>query len=126
VLVSTGGVLIVGGIILLIVLILRKKQKNEKNRKNEQQQNKENSTLESSLEFTTKQTQLLTANPSLLHRSQIPFSELTLEKEIGEGSYGKVCLGKWNAAPVAFKFCKKKGKIEEFMREIRLMMYVSI
>jgi uncharacterized protein (DUF169 family) len=36
-----------------------------------------------------------------------------------------VCLGKWNAAPVALKFCRQKEKIEDFMREIKLMMYVS-
>jgi serine/threonine protein kinase len=47
---------------------------------------------------------------------------LTIEKKIGTGGYGKVCLGKWNAAPVALKFCKKKGNLEDFMREIQLMM----
>jgi predicted Ser/Thr protein kinase len=51
-------------------------------------------------------------------------NELVIEKEIGEGSYGRVCLGKWNAAPVALKFCRKKGKLDEFMHEVRLMMYV--
>jgi hypothetical protein len=58
--------------------------------------------------------------------SQVAFNELTIEKEIGEGSYGKVCLGKWNKALVALKFCKKKGKMEEFMAEVKLMMYVLI
>jgi serine/threonine protein kinase len=59
---------------------------------------------------------------SLLKRSQITFTELTVERKIGTGSYGKVCLGKWNAAPVALKFCRKKGNLEDFMREIRLMI----
>jgi len=60
---------------------------------------------------------------SLLKRSQvITFTELKVEKKIGTGSYGKVCLGQWNAAPVALKFCRKKGNLEDFMREIRLMM----
>jgi serine/threonine protein kinase len=57
--------------------------------------------------------------------SQIKFEELTIEKEIGEGAYGRVCLGKWNSAVVALKFCKKKGKIEEFLKEVDLMMYVG-
>jgi predicted Ser/Thr protein kinase len=57
-----------------------------------------------------------------LQYSQISFSELVVGNEIGEGSYGKVCLGKWNNAVVALKFCRKRGKEEEFMREVRLMI----
>jgi predicted Ser/Thr protein kinase len=53
----------------------------------------------------------LSPSEILLPRSQITFNELKIEKELGEGSYGKVCVGKWNSAPVALKFCKKKGKI---------------
>jgi predicted Ser/Thr protein kinase len=64
------------------------------------------------------------SNITSLQRSQVPFSTLKIEKEIGEGSYGKLYLGKWNAAPVALKFCKQKDKMEDFMREIQLMMYV--
>jgi len=56
--------------------------------------------------------------------SQIAFNEIVVEKKIGEGSYGKVCLGKWNKAPVALKYCRRKGNIDEFMKEIRLMLYV--
>jgi hypothetical protein len=67
---------------------------------------------------------LETAEFSTLRRSQISFEELVVEKEIGEGSYGKVCFGKWNGAPVALKFCKKKGSVEDFMKEVKLMMYV--
>jgi hypothetical protein len=117
------------GLILLIVFIKRrKKRKSEKKRKNEQQLNENNSMTQQTQESisTTIQTQLSTTLASSFHKSQISFSELIIEKELGEGSYGKVCLGKWNAAPVALKLCKKKGKIEEFMREIKLMMYVSI
>jgi predicted Ser/Thr protein kinase len=44
----------------------------------------------------------------MIKHSQIAFKDLVVEKEIGEGSYGKVCFGTWNNAPVAFKFCKKK------------------
>jgi predicted Ser/Thr protein kinase len=49
------------------------------------------------------------------------FDELAIEKEIGEGGYGKVYLGKWSGAPVALKFCRKKGKIDEFIKEVKLM-----
>jgi hypothetical protein len=34
-----------------------------------------------------------------------------------------VCLGKWNSALVALKFCRKKGNLEDFMREAQIMMY---
>jgi predicted Ser/Thr protein kinase len=59
---------------------------------------------------------------NLMKRSQISFNEIQVEKELGEGSYGKVYLGKWNGAPVALKFCKKKGIMEEFLKEVKLMM----
>jgi hypothetical protein len=62
------------------------------------------------------------AQISLLNRSQVAFTELKVERKIGMGSYGKVCLGKWNAAPVALRFCRKKGNVEDFMREMQLMM----
>jgi predicted Ser/Thr protein kinase len=53
---------------------------------------------------------------------QIPFEELLIEKEIGRGHYGKVCLGKWKGHYVALKFCKEKGSLEEFLREANVMM----
>jgi hypothetical protein len=134
VLISIVGVLIVGGIILLIVLILRKKRKNEKKRKNDQQSNEtypslqtlESTNTATQIQLSTNHTDLFTNSTSKLQRSQIAFSQLEIVREIGKGGYGKVCLGKWNAAPVALKFCKKKRKVEDFLREIKLMMYVSI
>jgi len=45
---------------------------------------------------------------------------------LGEGGYGKVCVGKWRAAPVALKFCKNKGKLDEFINEIKLMLYAIL
>jgi hypothetical protein len=115
------------GLILLIVFIKRRKKRNNEKRKNEQY-NENDSMTQLTLEsiYTTTQTDLSTSSASSMAKSQISFKELTIEKELGEGGYGKVCLGKWNAAPVALKFCKKKGNIEDFMREIRLMMFVSI
>jgi serine/threonine protein kinase len=80
-----------------------------------------------------KQTEVLQSiQPSLLSsispikRSQISFNELTIEKEIAEGSYGKVYLGKWNGVSVALKFCKRKGNIDEFQNEVKLMLYVFL
>jgi predicted Ser/Thr protein kinase len=78
----------------------------------------------------TKQTELLQpiqpplSTISPIKRSQISFNELTIEKEIGIGSYGKVYAGKWNGAPVALKFCKRKGDSEEFLKEVKLMLYM--
>jgi LPXTG-motif cell wall-anchored protein len=120
VLIPIVGVLIAGGIVLWI---LRKKRK----RKNEQQLNENNLIAQQTVEKTntTNRTQLLTTLANSLQKSEISYNDLTIENKIGTGSYGKVCLGKWNAAPVALKFCKKKGNLEDFMREIQLMMYVS-
>jgi hypothetical protein len=125
VLISIGDVLIVGGIILLIVLILRKKRKKKK-RKNEQ--NEPLSTIQQTVETsnTTILTDLLTKSSTTTQKSQISFNELIVEKKIGIGGYGEVFLGKWNSAPVAIKFCKNKGEMDGFIREIKLMMYVSI
>jgi predicted Ser/Thr protein kinase len=54
----------------------------------------------------------------------ISYEELIVENEIGIGSYGKVCLGKWNNSRVALKFCKEKVSIQDFLREAKIMMYV--
>jgi len=57
-----------------------------------------------------------------MSRLQIPYKDLIIEKDIGEGGYGKVQLGRWNSAPVALKFCRTKTNTEEFMREVKLMV----
>jgi predicted Ser/Thr protein kinase len=67
-----------------------------------------------------------TESRNISKHCQISYNELVIEKEIGGGSYGKVCLGKWNNAPVALKFCRKKENIEDFAKEIRVMMYVVV
>jgi c-src tyrosine kinase len=54
---------------------------------------------------------------------QIPFEELILEKEIGRGHYGKVCLGRWKNISVALKFCRERGSMDDFIREANVMMY---
>jgi len=57
------------------------------------------------------------------HRTtQIAFNELVVERDIGDGSYGKVYLGRWNHAPVALKFCKKRDTVRALLAEIRVMI----
>jgi predicted Ser/Thr protein kinase len=140
---SAVAVLIVATIILLAVLIRtkrkNKKLKNEKNTEMFSIESETNLAQTSSQQGTrtefvasqqtvalpqssTSQSVFATVFPSpSVRRSQITFMELTVEKKIGTGSYGKVYLGRWNAAPVALKFCRKKGNLEDFVREIRLM-----
>jgi predicted Ser/Thr protein kinase len=65
--------------------------------------------------FICAETKFLTNNP------QIIFKEIVVEIEFGEGSYGKVFLGKWNDAPVALKFCRNNVKFDEFISQIKIM-----
>jgi predicted Ser/Thr protein kinase len=74
----------------------------------------------------TNQTQLLETSGTFTKYSQISMNEIAIVKELGEGSYGKVCLGKWRAARVALKFCKNKEKLDEFINEMKLMMYAIL
>jgi len=132
--------LIAIGLILFLVLFI-KRRKQQKKRKTEQEssQNESNpatltvqdhnyvslnpvsNTNPSESDISIRRESVFSSASATKH-SQVSFNEIIVEREIGEGSYGKVCLGKWNAAPVALKFCKRKGKIDDFMREIRLMI----
>jgi hypothetical protein len=114
----------VGLILLIVVIKRRKKQKNEKKRKNEQQLNENNSMIHTVEATNNSSLTELSTIANSLQKSKISFNELAIEKKIGTGSYGKVCLGKWNTAPVALKFCKNTNRINTFINEIRLMMYV--
>jgi hypothetical protein len=142
------GTLLVGGGIVVLVILLRRKRKQKKStqiankddktkpvtsdengamlesrRQTVMLENETNSKEMSHSEVIYNKETITQSANSLLKRSQvITFTELKVEKKIGTGSYGKVCLGQWNAAPVALKFCRKKGNLEDFMREIRLMM----
>jgi predicted Ser/Thr protein kinase len=64
-------------------------------------------------------------NVERIKKHQIPFEQLEVEKELGKGAYGQVCLGLWNGAPVALKFCKEKAGLNEFLKEANLTMYVN-
>jgi len=46
----------------------------------------------------------------------IAFNQLVVEREIGEGSYGKIFLGRWNNETVALKFCRHKETIDNFIK----------
>jgi len=52
----------------------------------------------------------------------IPYSECSLGKELGEGHYGRVCLGKWKGTLIALKFCRNDDDIDEFLKEAQIMM----
>jgi hypothetical protein len=90
--------------------------KTETDQQNESITQNQSQTLPSSLTLS------LQPQVSLSH-SQIEFKEIIVENKIGVGSYGKVCLGKWNGTPVALKFCRKKGRLEDFIQEVKTMMY---
>jgi len=53
---------------------------------------------------------------------QISLNELEIGNEIGQGTYGRVCVGKWKKYRVALKFCQNRGQMEEFLREANLMI----
>jgi predicted Ser/Thr protein kinase len=74
--------------------------------------------------FSEAQTLSFSRSESSVKRSQIPYNDLSIEKELGDGSFGKVYLGRWNGAPVALKFCRKKESLEDVMSEIKIMVYV--
>jgi len=57
---------------------------------------------------TQTQTRILRPPQSVTKYTEVPYNEILIDKDLGEGSYGKVCLGKWNAAPVALKFSTSK------------------
>jgi len=131
--------LLVVGIILFLILFMKRKKRmkpkisssytieqslvgtnerssqvviDELSRDKEQQKPIENS----------QQQKKLSLDSSAIEYSQISYNEILIEKEINRGSYGKIYLGKWYETPVALKFCKNKGKIDEFMSEIKLMV----
>jgi predicted Ser/Thr protein kinase len=57
-------------------------------------------------------------------RLRVPWNEIKIVRDIGKGSYGKVCLGKWRHTDVAVKFCNDIGNVEDFLREAELMINI--
>jgi hypothetical protein len=132
---SAVAVLIVATSILLIVL-LRKKRKNSKSKRNTEVlltegQKRGTISLESDRNTITDNetdTSTLTTYHSGTETmkgfllSLISIAELETGNEIGEGTYGRVCVGKWKKYRVALKFCQNKGQMDEFLREANLMI----
>jgi tRNA A-37 threonylcarbamoyl transferase component Bud32 len=52
---------------------------------------------------------------------KITYSELEFGKIIGEGTYGRVCIGKWKNYRVALKLCQNITNIDEFLAEAHIM-----
>jgi hypothetical protein len=63
-----------------------------------------------------------TSGVDTMKRNQIPFVDLEIEKELDKGSYGRVCLGRWNDTIVALKFCKETEGIDDFIKEAYFMI----
>jgi hypothetical protein len=122
----------VGLILFLILFINKRRRRRRKQTKNvslgSEEQNAITSTQQdwnsvTDTQFSTpKQSELLLSTQSASRTSQISFNDLVAENEIGFGSYGRVCVGKWHAASVALKFCRNPRKLEEFVEEMKLMM----
>jgi serine/threonine protein kinase len=55
----------------------------------------------------------------------IPYNDLEIGKEIGEGTYGRVRVGKWkkNKYRVALKFCHSVQNMDDFLEEANIMTY---
>jgi predicted Ser/Thr protein kinase len=133
-----GTLLVVAGIVVLVIL-LRKKQKQKKSTQTANNDDEktipvesdENGAVLESWQQTvrlendiTALTYAQTGTETLrgLSPGQIPLNELEIGTEIGNGNYGRVCVGKWKRYQVALKFCQNKGKMEEFLREANLMI----
>jgi predicted Ser/Thr protein kinase len=142
-----GVLLVVGGIVVLVIFLRKKRKKSARDRNNEElpmeeqtksvqtnQQQTHESEIQSqitnpsshyiSIAKSTAQskTSQITQNIELSAKHRIPFEDIEVKKEIGKGSYGKVCLGQWSGATVALKFCKEKEGLEDFWKEANLMI----
>jgi hypothetical protein len=142
-----GVLLVVGGIVVLVILLRKKRKKSTSDRSIEalpmeeqtktlptNQQGVHESEIQSQTANTAShyipiakstaqsQTSQSTQNVELSAKHRIPFEDIEIQKEIGKGSYGEVCLGRWNGTAIALKFCKEKEGLEDFWKEANLMM----
>jgi len=141
-----GVLLVVGGIVFLVILLRKKRKKSTNDRSSEELAvDEQRKTLptnqaqphESEIQSQTNtsshyipiakstaqsQTSQSTQSVELSTKHHIPFEDIEVQKEIGKGSYGKVCLGRWSGTAVALKFCKEKEGLEDFWKEANLMM----
>jgi hypothetical protein len=128
---------IIGAVVILtiaiVVIIFLNKRKKKKSRKLQKKLSiselrKETVVIDNTVyipsesETTISNYQPGTETLKSLTPGQIPLNELEIGKEIGQGTYGRVCVGKWKKYQVALKFCQNKGKMDDFMREANLMI----
>jgi uncharacterized membrane protein len=126
------------GLVLFLILFVRKRRKKQKSEMNEEEQQVKRERL-AAVESDMMSTVVNNDNQILITQTystyqpgietlksvtpcQIPLNELEIGNEIGEGTYGRVCVGKWKKHRVALKFCQNKGMMDEFMREANLMI----
>jgi predicted Ser/Thr protein kinase len=144
IIVKIAAIVISVGIILLIVLLRRKKKRNEwRNRTLSSEVFSTQLSTEENTQFTqtdkrhvnfiadsgqlnqdevSQRRETIFQTNTTTKRCEIPFNELIVEREVGVGSYGRVCLGQWNGALVALKFCKKKADVDDFLKEVKIMV----
>lgn len=66
----------------------------------------------------------MTTIPKQDQLTNIPWSEISVQRDLGEGNFGTVSLGVWKGVQVALKRCKDPNNTE-FLQEAQLMMYVK-
>jgi hypothetical protein len=122
------GTLLLVGAVVFFVIILKKRRKRRKLITSESSETAwmgRTTTNEStSTTVRSKTIKLDSTMHKILRKSQIPSYELLIDKEIGEGTYGKVFLGRWNNMPVALKFCIQKGTISDILRETKIIVHL--
>jgi hypothetical protein len=132
-----GMIAVIAGLVVVIIVVLRLKQQMKKD-KNEQVhplvdtktqsvvlEDKSHNVSDNAAVTITEAVstyQPVTETLKGLSPGQIPLNELEIGREIGQGTYGRVCVGKWKKYRVALKFCQNRGKMDEFMREANLMI----
>jgi len=128
------ALLLIGVILLLVLGMVREKRKQRKEVHNNQNMTLTDAkrttvVIESDMntEYVPDETSAnltyISGSPRMKREpGPIPLNELEIGKEIGQGKYGRVCVGKWKKYRVALKFCQNRGTMNEFMREANLMI----
>jgi len=130
---SLGIAVIVAAVIFVIFMAIRKRQRKTQSKNRVSLSDETTGTVITKNDTKTKSNSETKTVSLFTHRfetetlkglspGQISFSELEIDKEIGMGCYGRVCVGKWKKYRVALKFCHNRGKMDEFMREANLMI----
>jgi hypothetical protein len=127
IIVGIASLLVIIGLVLFVILFVKRKKK-QKNKTKEQvgmQSLQKTQYIPISAQVTPREQTFVqsTTRTHSFSKQFIPFNTIEIQKELGKGSYGRVCLGRWNGAPVALKFCKEKEGLDEFWKEANLMMY---